>query len=346
MRKYYGIEILRFFTSLSVVLYHYRHFFSPYNSFSDIEYKLVSYELPFENILKFFYENGSIGVQVFYCISGFVFTYIYCHVHQNITAKKFFINRIARLYPLHFATLLLVLVLQLLSKNQLGNFLIYEFNDLYHFLLQVFFISSWGFEDGHSFNGPIWSVSVEIMIYILFFLFLSLIKKHKIFLLIFISIILLFINKFFNINNLFLECARLFFSGSIIYFLSEDRKFKNFFLPLSVILLFISFLGNFKIYLFCPSILIFFLSIENFINNKIIQKIFLNLGNLTYAIYLFHVPLQMLIILNLNIFYFSNDFLYSELFFMIYLLILILISNISYKYFEKPLNKSIRKKFY
>ena len=136
------------------------------------------------------------------------------------------------------------------------------------------------------------------------------------------------------------------FSGSIIYFLSEDRKFKNFFLPLSVILLFISFLGNFKIYLFCPSILIFFLSIENFINNKIIQKIFSNLGNLTYAIYLFHVPLQMLIILNLNIFYFSNDFLYSELFFMIYLLILILISNISYKYFEKPLNKSIRKKFY
>ena len=34
MRGYYGIEILRLLTALSVLLYHYRLFFGPYNPYS------------------------------------------------------------------------------------------------------------------------------------------------------------------------------------------------------------------------------------------------------------------------------------------------------------------------
>ena len=34
MNRYYGIEFLRLLTSLSVLLYHYRLFFDPYNPYS------------------------------------------------------------------------------------------------------------------------------------------------------------------------------------------------------------------------------------------------------------------------------------------------------------------------
>ena len=69
------------------------------------------------------------------------------------------------------------LVFSILSLTLLLGFYLQEdvstggaTHDFYHFVLQFFFISSWGFEDGPSFNGPIWSVSIEIFIYGIFFL--------------------------------------------------------------------------------------------------------------------------------------------------------------------------------
>ena len=58
MPRYFGIEILRFFTSLSVLLYHYRHFYSPFNSFSEIDNKVVFNEFPFSDLLNVFYLHG------------------------------------------------------------------------------------------------------------------------------------------------------------------------------------------------------------------------------------------------------------------------------------------------
>src|SRR5690606_24787195 len=43
--------------------------------------------------------------------------------------------------------------------------------DAYHFWLQTAFVSHWGFEQGESFNAPIWSVSIEVGLYALFFAF-------------------------------------------------------------------------------------------------------------------------------------------------------------------------------
>ena len=51
-----------------------------------------------------------------------------------------------------------------------GGVFVYPNNDPYHFVLQAAMASSWGFERGFSFNGPGWSVSVEVLCYALFFL--------------------------------------------------------------------------------------------------------------------------------------------------------------------------------
>ena len=93
------------------------------------------------------------------------------NIIKKISIRTFFINRFSRLYPLHFITLLIVLILQIIYQNLNENYFVYENNDIYHLFLQLLFISNWGFEKGYSFNGPIWSVSIELIVYFIFYFF-------------------------------------------------------------------------------------------------------------------------------------------------------------------------------
>ena len=345
MKKYYGIEILRFFTSLSVLFYHYRHFFSPFNSTSSIDYKETFVYLPFSDFLNVFYQYGIYGVHVFYAISGFVFAHVYLSKEKLITSREFFLNRFARLYPLHFATLIIITVLQYISLFHFKSFQIVEFNDLYHFFLHLFFVSSWGFEQGHSFNAPIWSVSIEIAIYIIFFLTLSLLRRYKFIFVIILSILLILLAKIFKIESLFLECARLFFSGVIVYLITTYFNKPKILILISLILIAASFVGNYKTYLFCPFAVLLFSQIDYLIKTKSIQNLFSSLGDLTYSIYLIHVPLQILIIINFDIFNLSETVYATKTFFIFFMILLMIISYFCFLKYEKPLNYKIRKKF-
>lgn len=345
MKKYFGIEILRFFTSLSVLFYHYRHFFSPFNSTSSIDYKETFVYLPFSDFLNVFYQYGIYGVHVFYAISGFVFAHVYLSKEKLITSREFFLNRFARLYPLHFATLIIITVLQYISLFHFKSFQIVEFNDLYHFFLHLFFVSSWGFEQGHSFNAPIWSVSIEIAIYIIFFLTLSLLRRYKFIFVIILSILLILLAKIFKIESLFLECARLFFSGVIVYLITTYFNKPKILILISLILIAASFVGNYKTYLFCPFAVLLFSQIDYLIKTKSIQNLFSSLGDLTYSIYLIHVPLQILIIINFDIFNLSENVYATKTFFIFFMILLMIISYFCFLKYEKPLNYKIRKKF-
>ena len=168
--KYYHlIDCFRTFAALAVVFHHYQHFYffgGSKNSSSYLTSANIS-EQPFYQNLYYLYEVGASGVQFFWVISGFIFASVY--FSRKVTGKEFFISRFARLYPLHFLTLMVILCLQIISSLVYGFFQIYEFNDVTHFILNIFFMSSWGFESGASYNGPIWSVSVEILVYLVFF---------------------------------------------------------------------------------------------------------------------------------------------------------------------------------
>ena len=90
------------------------------------------------------------------------------------------------------------------------------------------------------------------------FLF-KLIQKYKIFLLLFLSALLVIVDKLNIIETLFLECARLFFSGVLIFYLFEKYiKSNAIFFVISLLMLAISFVGNFKTFVFCPAILMIF----------------------------------------------------------------------------------------
>ena len=344
MKKLYLVELLRFISSISVLIYHYKIFFFQFNGYLELNLNNKLFLLPFNSIINVFYKYGDYGVQMFWCISGFIISYVYLNKKYRVTSKEFFLNRFSRLYPLHFITLILVLFIQLISKSITGNYQLFEYNDIYHFFLNLFFISGWGFHNGLNFNQPIWSVSMELIAYTFFFISIKYIKNFELKFLIVIYIILLFIDKSFsapNMNNTIISCVNLFITGTIIYFLTKKLN-KHTFFWISIFLLIISFIGNFKIFMFCPAILMLFIVSENLFKDKINKNFFSMLGNVTYSTYLLHAPYSIILIL---LFKNQTEVYLNSFFFFFYFTSLIIVSSFVYILIEKKLQNKIRFSF-
>ena len=109
-----------------------------------------------------------------------------------------------------------------------------------------------------------------------------------------------------------------------------------------LIIFFISLIGNFKYNLFFSSIIFFAVFLE-YIDNSKFKNSFSIAGNLTYSSYLLHVPLQLTFILLFGLFEMNFEIFTTNLFFIIYLCLIFLISYCSYKYIENPLRVRIKK---
>jgi len=165
--RLYTLDALRGLAALSVVLWHWQHFFYQGT-------KVLVYEqdrVPLFALLRPLYREGWRAVDLFFCLSGFVFFWLYAERvrRREVGVTRFAILRLSRLYPLHLATLLLAAWLQALFHGRTGRFFVFPANDAWHFLLNLAFASGWGLQRDFSFNGPSWSVSVEILLYALFF---------------------------------------------------------------------------------------------------------------------------------------------------------------------------------
>ncbi|MDC3400931.1 acyltransferase [Candidatus Pelagibacter ubique] len=347
MNRISSVELLRFISSFMILIWHYQHFFYPYNKFSSINIFDDIKVQPLFNNLSIFYEYGDLGVQIFFTISGFVFSYIYLQRSDEPLLKEFAVNRFARLYPLHFVTLIVVLLAQIYSMNKFGNYQIYSVNDTYHFILNLFFISGWGFEKTSSFNGPIWSVSIELIIYVFFIINIRRNKFYHIFIIFITFLILRKANILDQINllnfNLIIDCGTLFYSGVLINFFIDKYKNNKIHLIAGIFLIFLSFIGNFKTFLFCPGLLLLFLSFEKYINSYL-KKIFNILGNLTYGMYLCHFPLQIICIMLIYNFDIDAKIYLNVKFLLSYLILVSFVALISFIFFEKKFNILIRKK--
>jgi len=75
-----------------ILIWHYQHFFYPYNKFSSINIFDDIKVQPLFNNLSIFYEYGDLGVQIFFTISGFVFSTISTERNiESILAPKIWI---------------------------------------------------------------------------------------------------------------------------------------------------------------------------------------------------------------------------------------------------------------
>lgn len=119
------------------------------------------------------YGNSWFLVDFFFLLSGMVLTLRYLRPLSEgaVGAREFFLLRLTRLYPLHAITLGVCAIVEwrLLAHKQPP--LIYGNADLYHFFLNATYLQAGWFDYGWSYNGPSWSVSVEICAYALFFAF-------------------------------------------------------------------------------------------------------------------------------------------------------------------------------
>ena len=343
-----GLELLRFISALAILIWHYQHFAMLPNA-----HNFEPQQQPFYNYLSFFYLNGAKAVYLFWALSGYIFFYNYYKEIKTckLTIYAFFIDRFSRLYPLHLFTLLVLLFLQFSFFSNQQEYFIYQNNDVYHLILNLFFINYWGFENGYSFNGPVWSVSAEVLIYfIFFFTTVKLSIRHNV-LAIFVILISMYI---LELKALFM-CVVFFYLGGILNRVVEkNERFVLLIVLLIPFLLYALELSKkgfifslpdypnlFRDGFFCLSLLIVFLKVGSLL--KPFASFISGLGNLTYSMYLCHFPIQLLMVLfflkqKIDIPY-KNSWL-----FLFFISITIFISFFVYKILEKPSKEFLRKK--
>lgn len=355
---YIGLDIMRFFLSLAVVL---RHYFFFYYRLLDLGPVLRNQ--PHYHVLGIFYKYGHYSVQVFWLISGIIFQSVY---YEDIAASEigfgeYAFLRFSRLYPLHFVTLLIMAMLQYTYLSTYNTFFVYQPEDIKHFLMQLLFMGSWYPFFEHSFNIPVWSVSIEIFVYIVFFLLAlaGILKNKGLYVVVAVTIIF----NLFGILNPFGECLTFFFCGCVLarainkgvslqsllikygvaavvcagivalvhhYYpnLSEDTVRLLIDVPLIPV-------ASFAV---IASVIVF----RN-VKSKGVLKIFKNMGNMTYSLYLVHCPVQLAILLILKP---ENPAIFDNTWFLLlYLAISVAVGWLVFEYFEKPAQKYLRLKY-
>lgn len=343
-----SLDALRGIAAIAVIFWHYQHFYYDDNLLIPVS-KNVS-TMPMYNIFFPFYDYGYLAVQLFWIMSGFVFAYVY-PAHAMVKTSSFAINRFARLYPLHFITLIIVCIIQYFYLSQFEKFAIYEQNDLYHFILNIGMVSAWGFEYGPSFNAPIWSVSVEILAYICFWISRRWIFKFGFLLPVLVATVTLLLSLKFPSVKIIFQCISCFFIGTLIYlFYCKFCRWKIFsaftililfIIPIVLILLPFKVEGQFIIFSFAPA----FVLLVVYSNNLfviIMPRLSKWLGAISYGVYLWQIPIQLLLIG--LIFMGAVDVkIFSEIWMiMLFIALILLVSHLSYFYFEKPMRKRLR----
>lgn len=113
--------------------------------------------------------KGYLGVELFFVLSGFILSHVYMAAagEKRFSYRGFLWARIARVYPLHLATLLGVIGLGVaatvagvgMDANVLGWKTLPAHLTMTH---------AWGVTDAATFNHPSWSISAEWFAYLAF----------------------------------------------------------------------------------------------------------------------------------------------------------------------------------
>lgn len=344
-RKLLGLEGLRFLATLAVLLWHYQHF----ALVAEPAVKLTRSELPFYRVLFPFYEAGEYGVWFFWCISGFIFFWKYRTIiaDRTVDGRSFFVNRLSRLYPLHIATLLLVAVLQPVYFAQHGVYFVYPNNDLPHFLAQLFMASDWLPPRSESFNGPIWSVSVEIMDYATFFMALRFVTASPLFNLVVILASITIGTQvgtsltFFYAGGLAAMARQAVVDSGHRRTLEATAAFAAIAVPAAIWLAGIELApAAGPLLLIYTPILLFCCSGQLTLPRRV-QALLEMAGNMTYSCYLLHFPIQLAIALACVAM--QRPIPYGDhLFWVAFVLPTLVASHLTYRWFEAPAQRLIR----
>ncbi len=304
---------------------------------------------PIPGFMGFTRDYGGYAVQFFWMISGFIFAFAYGK--PGVGLWEYSSRRFARLYPLHFVTLLLVAVLQMLLVALVGINLFIPHNDLWHFVLNLFFISSLGLEAGPSFNWPIWSVVVEVPIYILFWFTVRYLPMN--------FLVALVISALFFLSQDYIRfthvdyCGMLFFLGVALYYACQWFEAKVL-AGVSAMAWVFGLLAIFAVpavassqtltlvIVFSP-LLTLFAGLDRMWPGKseMLDRM-ARFGDLSYSIYLLHMPVMMALTALIVMLGIDRGILSGVWTIVAFVLVTIWLSRLSLKWIEYPARRWLR----
>lgn len=336
----------RFLLAIAVVIYH----FGLHLSFFK------------DKIWGSFLSYAGVCVSFFFFLSGLVLTYNY--LNKDFSLKGFYFKRFSRLYPTYIITLLITFALMFIFLNQLPTNTISFFSNL-------FGLQAWYVGYALELNFPSWSLSVEFFFYFLFPFIIKILKKisfknaailtlviwtlgliqHAVLMYGYYDEERWFVNQFilyFPLFHLSTFIAGTWTGYLILKIQKNQNLIKNLW-PLtwigSCLFLYLMSTDNLIRLLghngaFVPIFALICIGLS--FPDKLIKYIFGNrlsvfLGNISYSIYMWQF------IVYLVFTRITNTIELTSLNFFIYLLTLILVSAITYKTFEVPVNRFLNK---
>lgn len=308
-----GLNALRFFAALLVVMHH----------TETIRSKYGLYNLEWLGAFR----NGGNAVTFFFVLSGFLITYLLLKENYNtgtISIKKFYIKRTLRIWPLYFLLVIIgtLILPQVFSLLKINYVMPYTFEQVWYYFL-FFFPGLVTFYFGNHLLEPLWSIGVEEVFYIMWAPLFKFCKKKVLPILLFIialKIILMIIANYLIKDGLFNFIVSIFsfeamaIGGLGAYFIfNRQDSFSNFFIykrPIQVVIYlvlasFLIFQGNIHHAIWnsifevpvISKILIEFLFLYLIIGVSIIDhsiiklrnKFISFLGEISYGIYMYHM---------------------------------------------------------
>ena len=310
-----------------------------------------------------FFKEGFVGVSFFFVLSGFIIAYNYQKKLQEkeITRRRFWVARIARVYPLHWLTLFIAAIL--------GDYVVASggLDWCRHFLASLTLTHAYIPETDYyfSFNSPSWSLCCEQLFYICFPFLVPLTRNYKHLLYIFcVTAILLVVGMHFTpeeeikgywyVNPI----ARFpdFIAGMLLFQLYGRLKDKSItfrqgsLMEIGAVTLFLTFymcaseipkVYRYSCFYWLPvAVVLISFSLQKGILSRILSHRFLVVGGeISYGFYLIHL----FILLSYAkwqkeagfdiAWYVSVPVLFG---------ITVLLSLLSYRYFERPMNKRVK----
>lgn len=268
-----------------------------------------------------FFRNSNLFVDFFFVLSGFVITHGYAY-NKKLSFGRFGISRTFRIFPLHIATLFVVIVIEIFKMTAFKygiNFNRMPFTgetDPSQIMANLLLLQSWTtYTNALSFNFPSWSISIEFYMYFIFYctLIFKGIFRYLLWLAIASIATFLFINNYLTADHILSSSVPRglsgFFAGATTYFLYNKTynsiQLKPFIYSVSEFVLFVvlifviaSDISNkslILIFLFSASIYVFAYE-KGFLSKFLTTNIFTSIGKLSYSIYMTHASILLIIL--------------------------------------------------
>ncbi|MBT8187101.1 MAG: acyltransferase [Croceitalea sp.] len=315
---------------------------------------------------SFFYEEAWIYVEFFLVLSGFVIGLNYNEINTIKSFSIYLKKRFARLYPLLFFTVALFFMIDILSNiffekyintpESIPSIMLRTIDSL------LFMNSTPLISNSLGMNEPSWSISVEMICYVLFGIITLFCKRRLKIALYIVIIVLAAIFRYYKLNGYFIGYNLMFLRGLISfglgYILYEVSKWNivlnksfEYIVPVLVIL---------PMYLvhnakgFITEVVIlnasFFLTIlillktDGFLTWLLNTKTLQYLGKLSYSIYLNHLLLLLIISRAAALFFDINEPNIVHIPILVVAgLFIVLFSNYTYKYVEVKAGNQLKK---